>query len=597
MVQSISNLQSAISEYVNEKNTPYAILLDGSWGAGKTYMYKKHIAPALGEENCIYLSLYGLNSISDIENEIFRALSKVSDNTGLIKDALNSVTLDSGDSSKFRGVGYVASLLLDKWKIHKVKNASSKSKLLCFDDLERWSGNLDVCMSYINKLVEHDGFKCLILCHSEKIKPKVFNKAKQKTIRYIYNISNHIQDPLAAAIDCAEFKTESSHTYIRDLINSNKTRLSSLLFDFNCKNIRIITESLCFLDKIHFNNKKLLSENKIKTIDLYCQILSFVIINSEFANNRKQLDILDKINIKSKSGLSIIKEFCGESYNDDKPSPLQHMLSTLIYTEEKGYYKGISSLVRNGVYHANDFEGCFANWGEEKNYEIYLDSFKFLGLDDEKAENIFSNVYSEMFTEKSIHAPFVLIRLLERFHLDIKRGYFDFNLDDLKSDFKQLINVLSENEKLTPTITHGFDNGFYSYPEIKDCYLELERLNGKNLKLHNDGQTSKFWDLLKDDDMRVEDINLEFNYHQEPIFLFCKSPQYVLSLLSSLPNYKIFAFSQWLRERASNPYNKTAISEESSNAKKISSLIIEEHSKARSITSLHLRTISEIISE
>ena len=79
----MEKLDKIIEHYLT-MHTNYALLISGEWGCGKTYYYK-HTLQALIEntptvENnskkykSVSISLFGLNSIEQIQSEIFLSL-------------------------------------------------------------------------------------------------------------------------------------------------------------------------------------------------------------------------------------------------------------------------------------------------------------------------------------------------------------------------------------------------------------------------------------------------------------------------------------------------------------------------------------------
>ncbi len=79
-----SEIVNFIKKYVNKSSYNYAILLDGSWGCGKTFFIKETLIPALkdNEENktdhddcigrkVIYVSLYGITKKEEITKKIW----------------------------------------------------------------------------------------------------------------------------------------------------------------------------------------------------------------------------------------------------------------------------------------------------------------------------------------------------------------------------------------------------------------------------------------------------------------------------------------------------------------------------------------------
>lgn len=71
-----------ILRYIRKKNTEYAILIDGKWGVGKTFFIKNSLKVKLQKEikgtcrykGIIYMSLYGIKDITQLENKIIYSI-------------------------------------------------------------------------------------------------------------------------------------------------------------------------------------------------------------------------------------------------------------------------------------------------------------------------------------------------------------------------------------------------------------------------------------------------------------------------------------------------------------------------------------------
>ncbi len=80
-----TDIIKAVKTYIETPDAKYAIMIDGDWGCGKTYLWKNILLPEVGESDAIYVSMFGLRNINDIENEIFKALSIMgSDEEGIL---------------------------------------------------------------------------------------------------------------------------------------------------------------------------------------------------------------------------------------------------------------------------------------------------------------------------------------------------------------------------------------------------------------------------------------------------------------------------------------------------------------------------------
>ena len=83
----MSKIIDEIMDYVKSKNTDYAIMIDGKWGSGKTYFWTKELKPTIESTyfdqynmySTIYVSLYGLTSVEEINKKVFFELTQKMD--------------------------------------------------------------------------------------------------------------------------------------------------------------------------------------------------------------------------------------------------------------------------------------------------------------------------------------------------------------------------------------------------------------------------------------------------------------------------------------------------------------------------------------
>ncbi|MEL6581173.1 MAG: P-loop NTPase fold protein [Cyanobacteria bacterium J06621_12] len=96
-------LQTAIISYVEDKEAEYAVAIAGEWGSGKTYFLKTKLIPTLKEKNkrVIYISLYGVKSVDEIEQKVFCELINLPEGINVKKSdvsAIGSETIKLVDS-------------------------------------------------------------------------------------------------------------------------------------------------------------------------------------------------------------------------------------------------------------------------------------------------------------------------------------------------------------------------------------------------------------------------------------------------------------------------------------------------------------------
>ena len=168
----VTELNEYIKHYLDEDKTHTAIMLTGEWGSGKTHYVENELAPFLQEDDaknrCIIISLYGLESISDISKSIYmemrmKELGKNSEAKAAGK--LIAKTIAKGAAGIF-GIDINMSEN-DLQKLYSSVDLSSK--LLVFEDLERSNIDLIKLLGYVNNLVERDGVKVLLVANENEI--------------------------------------------------------------------------------------------------------------------------------------------------------------------------------------------------------------------------------------------------------------------------------------------------------------------------------------------------------------------------------------------------------------------------------------------
>lgn len=170
---------NAVKKYVQDENARYALMINGIWGCGKTFLYEKYLCDAIAENEAgknvpktnIYISLYGISSVETLSKQVLSSLSSVNKldinkghvtvrTAGLIAALTKSITIS------FPAVSLDAGKALDGI----INSIDIQNLVICFDDFERCIIPLNDLLGYINNLVEHCGCKVIILADEEKVK-------------------------------------------------------------------------------------------------------------------------------------------------------------------------------------------------------------------------------------------------------------------------------------------------------------------------------------------------------------------------------------------------------------------------------------------
>lgn len=165
------------------------ILVSGDWGIGKTYLIKnKYIKEK--KSNIIYASIFGLNSISELNLYILNEMNKV---LGLFKKGYDIF------SGKDLGILSV-SLQLPEFKIESssiIKRKSKKDKIkIIIDDIERKSRNIDMneLMGFFETLSNIENVELILIANTEKFSDEDkenFENFKEKLIEKEYKVDSY----------------------------------------------------------------------------------------------------------------------------------------------------------------------------------------------------------------------------------------------------------------------------------------------------------------------------------------------------------------------------------------------------------------------
>lgn len=152
-----------IKDYLKEDKVDYAILIDGTWGSGKTYYWKNYLEKIITNEDItpIYISLNGVSSIKEIGKKIFLIKSNIIEYEENKKSELLNLAFNFARNKL--GINDENNFNIDNF-------INMENTLLCFDDLERCNIEIDKVLGYINNFVEHDGVKTIIIGHEKEIK-------------------------------------------------------------------------------------------------------------------------------------------------------------------------------------------------------------------------------------------------------------------------------------------------------------------------------------------------------------------------------------------------------------------------------------------
>lgn len=193
------------NSYLNQDNRNGEILmLSGVWGSGKTHFWKNEIEEELieklkkKEKSYIFLSLYGKDSIEELQNEIYQFSYNffTEDTNNIISSACSVFTKVTSFMPKVSIFGLEVELAESAEKVEAENNQQKIKKgisslmdggVICFDDFERKSSKIDVndLFGFITNLTEVFKTKTIIITNQEFFKEndsEVFSRIKEKSV-------------------------------------------------------------------------------------------------------------------------------------------------------------------------------------------------------------------------------------------------------------------------------------------------------------------------------------------------------------------------------------------------------------------------------
>ncbi|WP_288476381.1 P-loop NTPase fold protein [uncultured Pseudomonas sp.] len=229
-----------LEKYIKQESAPgFCVLLTGPWGAGKTYFIKSFQEIFKNENKFLYVSLNGIQSTDQINDEFYR----------LLNPKLGGKTVSIAGSLIRQGIKAGAKIEIDNKTMKQLKSHLSKhsNHILIFDDLERCEIQTEELFGFINKFAEHNSAKIILIANEQELeKHKTYNAIKEKLIGVTLELQT---SPLAVIDDAANGATKK----IGELIQRAKPSIIEIFEKSKYRNLRSIKQSFTNFE-ISFGN-------------------------------------------------------------------------------------------------------------------------------------------------------------------------------------------------------------------------------------------------------------------------------------------------------------------------------------------------------
>lgn len=260
----LSDIETNLYDLLLKKNEEVVISISGEWGVGKTFFWKNLISKKYQTEfkkkKIAYISLFGIDSLSDIRTSILLQASPTKNKISFInkkvftpfKNLKSSLKID--DISMSFGLNSLSSILT------LLTSGDFKDVIVCIDDFERMSSKIDFkdILGLISELKEQKECKVILILNEQELSKlsniekksysEVFSLYREKIIDYNFKFEPTTEESVLSATQRVKSKFETN-----DLI----THFTKL----NVKNIRVIQQVIRQLSNFEFIISKNFDEN------------------------------------------------------------------------------------------------------------------------------------------------------------------------------------------------------------------------------------------------------------------------------------------------------------------------------------------------
>ncbi len=615
----MEDLVESILDYIRSDYTDYAVMINGEWGAGKTYFWNNKVRKKIESMQLngrryttIYMSLYGISNLEEISKKIFIETTQLMDKN--LRKFMNNNEQKTIPEYAKTGIDManLFGVTQNGDKLDYAEFFSTDDKVLCFDDLER--ANVDVIdiLGYINNFVEHDHIKTIIICNEKELSTKLkSSNLEMKTFiaTYLLDKQNEltkadkpivekIQDKIEHVFDKANdyerikekligetFEYAPKFDYIingilmryesnPDLIRFLRENTRLIISTFNksgTRNLRILKHALNDFKKIYEmvskaypnTSNRVMQTMLIFTIAVSFEIKAGKITKDKFVNikdNEEYKAILVSSRILMDNRQFYIKEFDNNYYYNFK--------------SDYRFFKFIEYYVRTRIFDMKIFKEnmeTIINTIDTENLPAYkrLLTEEYWKIADDQFDGVIEEVYNDVKEGKLELID--TVKIFAYFSYFSRKGLINYDLKTLKNTFFTGMNLASLKSEYCPNPKEEL--GKVAIDELEEDMDDIL----KHFNMLNDQLLDKKYKEISDDVMKCIPMKMEQFYDkfdkqcmQIPIFKYA-DPYQVFQRISCASNEDIVLIKEKLVDRAER-YTKQ-IEPEMKNIKQLKQII------------------------
>lgn len=339
---------------VNDDNL--CILVNGRWGIGKTYLIKNFFEQNADDYDLVYISLFGKESIKEIERSLLLNLipgfKSIEGYKGFVKFVGTLLKDVIGEVAKVNVEDYINLFSIENMRCNKI---NGKEIVICLDDLERKSDAIE--MKDLLGLIERalTNFNVILIANTKKINEgelRNLKTYKEKVIDHVIKIDKLNRNVLEQILESmnVEDKDEIIDVYLEKFISLRKTSSSEV--EENMSNLRIFIKYV----ELVLRTKELM---KIERLDLEILRMCAVVVYDYYFSSGKEHSVnFDRFNIyNTLKKILLFEDIPDDSFKEyfNKTSEIRKDIRKLhiLYTLNENEFKALFGKIKENVYKKN----------------------------------------------------------------------------------------------------------------------------------------------------------------------------------------------------------------------------------------------------
>lgn len=477
----MEKLNEIIGDYLQAKDTDYALMINGEWGCGKTFYLNHDFKEFVTAQKCpnkpdglgqakknltevvdgdqrdyfyapAFVSLYGISSPEDFQYRVFLGVNTWANNklVGLMANigskaaSLFGINLEKRDTDNLTVI--------------------SNNTILVFDDLERISSdkiNVKEVLGLINEYSEHKHYKVIIVCNENVYDGKIegierdkdYWRYKEKTIRYTYQFEADM--PSVFDTLCDTYDNEKFKEYLAKM----KQLILTLFSLGGNKNLRTMKFYLDSMSKIYDS----VPDVKYKDTILRTLCVSTLIYATQYKDGHEREQLCE---LKAKYDIDFGDNMFGFS-KDEKKDEKQESITESIAEIFGDYYRNEMACIPCIVdYLITGYldKDLLSEWVKESNaeylrtedkpeFKLYRELSSFATVDDgslvEKLGQMIQYARDGKYKVIDLMQVYALLVKYHCFHIE------GFTLtEEIENDFIKAIDAYKDTWKYFPELEY-----------------------------------------------------------------------------------------------------------------------------------------------